>query len=270
MLGWLFPSSSPVDEELRLWIESRARWIVLHYPDLIEFPVRLPLREDFPEPYERSHDAASALMRRIQSYLGLGQERIRLAFYTEGDGLDELRLRYGAEGITSKGAAGTFHGGGFRGQRGAGLSTISINESSLASEIRLAATLAHELGHFILLERGKPGGDLEDHEQLTDLLTIYSGFGIFTANSINYSSSTSDGIWTSWQVGRLGYLSAEIAGYALALYAKLRGEPKPKWRTFLDTDPRAYFEQSRRFLDRRYGKGPLTPDRLDGQDDFLD
>lgn len=265
MLSWLFPSTCPVDEEHRLWIESRAGWIVRNYPDLIELPVRLPLREDFPDPYERSHDAASALMRRIQSYLGLGDERIRLAFYREGDGLDELRLLYGAEGISSRGTAGTFHGGGFRG----GLSTISINEDSLASEIRLAATLAHELGHFILLVRSKPGGDLEDHEPLTDLLTIFSGFGIFTANCIVYSSSGSDGLWTNWQVGRLGYLSAEIAGYALALYAKLRGEPRPKWRSFLSTDPRAYLEQSRRFLNAHYGKGPLRLDRLDGQDTFL-
>ena len=60
---------------------------------------------------------------------------------------------------------------------------------------------------------------------------------------------------TSWSVGRLGYISAEIAGYALALYARLRGEPKPAWRKHLSADPRAYFEQSRRYLAAATGRG---------------
>jgi hypothetical protein len=47
----------------------------------------------------------------------------------------------------------------------------------------LVATLAHELGHIILLRPGLIKRTKEDMEPLNDLLTIFLGFGIFTANA---------------------------------------------------------------------------------------
>jgi hypothetical protein len=241
-------------------VEARARWIMGSFPRLIELPVRRPLREDFPDVFDGSPDSATALFDRVKSYLGLGEERIRIAFYREDDGLDELRLHYSGSAGGEAGTAGLFvHGEGFRHEE----PTVFVNHSQLADQVRLTSTLAHELGHFMLLVPPLPGADEEDHEPLTDLLTIFSGFGILTANTIVYSRSSEAGLMSRWQIGRTGYLSAEIAAYALAIYARLRGELRPVWRTHLDADPRAYFEQSRRYLLKRFGKGPLGADDLE-------
>ena len=48
---------------------------------------------------------------------------------------------------------------------------------------RAVAVIAHELAHVLLLGNGYLGGHEKDHEELTDLLTVFSGLGIFTANA---------------------------------------------------------------------------------------
>ena len=133
-----------------------------------------------------------------------------------------------------------------------GRPTIHLNEASLKDEVGLAATLAHELSHYLLLvpRPSPPGANESDHEPLTDLVTIFAGFGVFTANAIVRSTSKDEGLSSTWSVSRSGYLSAQLAGYALARYAQARAETKPAWRKHLSADPRAYFEQSRRFLRR--------------------
>ncbi|HEY2825858.1 MAG TPA: hypothetical protein VGI83_09955 [Gemmatimonadales bacterium] len=94
-----------------------------------------------------------------------------------------------------------------------------------------------------------PGADGEDHEPLTDLLTVFTGFGIFAANAAFRFESSNSG----WRTRRLGYLTAPMFGYALACHAWLRGEAgsheQPRWARFLDTNPRGYFKQGTRFLE---------------------
>jgi hypothetical protein len=48
----------------------------------------------------------------------------------------------------------------------------------------LVATLAHELGHVILLRPGLVKANEADMEPLNDLLTVFLGFGVFNANSV--------------------------------------------------------------------------------------
>lgn len=68
MFEWLFPSSCPLEPDERAWVDARVAWILRSYPHLVEFPVRLPLRSDFPDAYDGTRDAACALFRRIQTY----------------------------------------------------------------------------------------------------------------------------------------------------------------------------------------------------------
>jgi hypothetical protein len=85
-------------------------------------------------------------------------------------------------------------------------------------------------------------------EPLNDLLTIFLGFGVFTANSAfrfeQHASYASQG----WSTQRIGYLSEELLGYALARFAFERREGKPAWVSFLSTNIAAYFKRSARWL----------------------
>lgn len=86
-----------------------------------------------------------------------------------------------------------------------------------------------------------------DHEPLTDLLTVFFGLGIFSANAAFELSQRPGG----WSAGRLGYLTEPMFGYALAFYTWLRGDPDPDWSRYLDTNPRSYMKKGLRYLSKR-------------------
>ena len=121
-----------------------------------------------------------------------------------------------------------------------------MRRGAAARPVALVATIAHELGHVRLLDEGRISADQRDHEPLTDLLTVYFGLGVFTANAaFDFRQGR-----TGWSYQRLGYLTEQMYGYALACYAHLRGETAPRWARHLDTNPRGYLKQSLRYLER--------------------
>jgi hypothetical protein len=80
-------------------------------------------------------------------------------------------------------------------------------------------------------------------EQLNDLLMVFLGFGIFTANSALRFEQHSDNTSQGWSASRLGYLSEEELGYALSRFAFERGERKPPWMSFLATNIASYMKR---------------------------
>jgi hypothetical protein len=112
---------------------------------------------------------------------------------------------------------------------------------------RVVAVAAHELCHHKLLYRGLASSSEGDHEPLTDLATVFFGLGVFTANAA-YTFSQGRGGWRRQQ---LGYINQPMFGYALARVAALRGEHDPAWARYLDTNPRGYFKQARRYLEKQ-------------------
>jgi hypothetical protein len=110
-------------------------------------------------------------------------------------------------------------------------------------------SIAHELGHVHLLGHDRISGEAEDHEPLTDLLTVYFGLGVLTANSVIREQYWHEGYSSGWKMGRQGYLTMPIYGYALARFARLRGEDGEEWSRELRPDVRSAFKQSMRFLE---------------------
>ena len=125
---------------------------------------------------------------------------------------------------------------------------VAIRGTQLKDPLSLVATVAHELGHVILLGGGLMDPKTQDHEPVTDLLTVFLGLGIFTANSAGRFSQYQDERHQGWSMQRLGYLPEEVFGYALAKFAFERGENKPGWIRHLSTNPKAYFKRSQAWL----------------------
>jgi hypothetical protein len=119
----------------------------------------------------------------------------------------------------------------------------------------LVATMAHELCHVHLLGDGRISRTEEDHEPLTDLLTVFMGFGIFGANASFREKGWSDGRMYGWSAAKLGYLHQDTWGYAMAAFAHLRGERRPNWAKHLRPDVRRAFRQSEAYLDK-FGMPP--------------
>jgi hypothetical protein len=154
-----------------------------------------------------------------------------------------------------------------------GQPVIGLYAAEAADLHLLTAIIAHELGHVRLLGEGRITTSRKDHERLTDLLTVYLGFGVFTANAALRYAKTTRG-WTAGPVGylderrlnaarddgysRLGYLTEAEFGYAMACHAWLRRETRPAWADHLDPGPRAHLRQGLAYL-RRATRGHRLP-----------
>jgi hypothetical protein len=241
-----FRCKCPVSEEQRSWLEYRMGWLAEQFgmDRLRDVRVILPSVEFFPDPYHGTEQDVRRLLPRVCEYMGVDLGRVCLGFYSEQE--PDLGEQFRPEG-SSRGTVGLYSGGSD--------TRILIETSRLSDPLSVVATLAHELGHVHLLGDGRISRDTEDHEPLTDLLTVFMGMGLFTANAVLRESREAELRSTRWQLRRQGYLSMPMYGYALSLFAWLRGESRPAWARYLRPDVRVPFQQGLRFLSRRGTSG---------------
>lgn len=161
-----------------------------------------------------------------------------------------------------------------------GRAVISLDQSESADQKLLAAIAVHELCHLRLLGERRIRRDRQDGERLTDLLTVYFGFGILATNAAMRFARADRG-WSAVPLGeldditlnaarrdgyhRLGYLSSAEFGYALACYCWLRGEQDPGWSRYVNPGPLLHLKQGLAFLARTSAAGELPTQRLLGQ-----
>jgi hypothetical protein len=147
-----------------------------------------------------------------------------------------------------------------------GQAVIALDRSEAADRPYLAALIAHELGHVRLLGEDRYDSAKADHERLTDLITVYFGLGVLTANAAMRFSRGRRGFTiipqgqfndldlnaadSSSGYRRLGYLSTREFGYALACYARMRGEASPAWARYLSPGQAGYLAQGLAYLNR--------------------
>jgi hypothetical protein len=240
----------PVVEREQHWIESSMDWFRGQFGDgAMRRPVILPTDDYFPGTYTGTDDEVRAVVRRVSGYMSVDPDSVEVEFYRESAphvaGLGQLNQR---------GTAGHY-------VVRNGRPVIGIEDAMAASPTALIATIAHELGHHLLLGAKRIEPDREDGEPLTDLLTVYFGLGIFGANAalefsrtfprergtLRYTQVYSRG---GWRASRLGYLTEPMFGYALARYAWLRGEEHPVWISYVDGNPRDAMRKGLRYLNR--------------------
>lgn len=232
-----FSPKCPVDPESKRWIEERFTWLTdeLGIRRLTSGKMILPTAEFLPLDYECTEEGIGDLMNRVAEYMDVDPTRLTLNFYEDNSPQ--------FEGAINSRTAGLY-------VENEGNFDIWLAIDGLDDPAGVLATLAHEIGHVVLLGQRRVSPDEEDHEQLTDLLTVFLGLGIFPANSVVHETNWTGGGWSGWSIGKQGYLSMNMFGYALALYALARGEPKPQWATHLRPDVKAYLRRSIRYITR--------------------
>jgi len=242
-----FSSKLPVDDDERLWVDEGFARLekMLGRSRLLEAKVIEPIPEHFPDAYDASEAAAEILFARVCDYMQVERRRLKLEIFP--DETEELRETSHWNINTGRQAAGVY----IRdeaAEKEEDRVAIALRSTLLKEPIALVATVAHELGHVILLGGGHMDRNTPDHEPMTDLLTVFLGFGIFSANSAARFKQYSDAGWHGWSMQRLGYLPQEVYGYALAKFAAERSESKPEWSRHLSTNVRVYFKRSRAWL----------------------
>lgn len=234
----------PLDE--KEWIESSLQWLLKEFGEdyFLKRQTILPESSFFPDKYQGTEDCVRDLVKRVCAYMDVNPDLVEVDFFFDRDETAS-KHRLGSEREYS-GAAGLYYSADANRTR----RKIAINVSQFKTPTSLVATVAHELGHVILLGGGKVSNDEKDHEHLTDLITVFLGLGIFTANSAFQFSQWQDHSHQGWSASRLGYMSEEMFGYSLAAYTWMRGETNPKWSGHLAMNVGHYFKQSLKFFEK--------------------
>jgi hypothetical protein len=244
-MKWFAPQC-PVDEKQQLWIEQSSAWIVKQFEiQARDVVVVLPTPEFFPDTYRAEEEDVDSLLKRVCDYMRVSRDRLELELFS--DKSKEMRNHLPMFESSGRGAAGEFV------SSGAGRIKIRISTDHLNDPMSMIAVIAHELGHVLLLADSRISSERKDHEHLTDLLTVWLGLGIFTANSTFKFSQWSGGFKQGWESRRLGYLTEQMFGYSLAWFAFARGERRPPWSKYLQGNSGPYFKSSMRFLERARG-----------------
>ncbi|WP_103961554.1 hypothetical protein [Nonomuraea solani] len=186
-------------------------------------------------------DRVNALVSKVRRLMAVDVSTIEVEFFD------------GVEAVAGERTVGHYY------QEGSS-HVVGFDRKEVSDLAYLTAVIAHELCHVRLIGEGRISAEREDQERLTDLLTVYLGFGVFTANAAMKFARASRG----WQIiprgyltdetlnsatnngetRRLGYLTQPEFGYALARYCRLRGESRPSWIAHLHPGARTALTQS--------------------------
>lgn len=232
-----------LDEDHQRWMDASAQSLMrlLGRQRVLNATVITPDDRYFPDPYRADEASAHRIAGRIAGYLGVSPTSFELSFLedAESPALRDLPTGY----RRTRGAAGLYlH------EPTDGRYTIAVRRDLFCDPARLAATLVHELTHVILLGGGLMDQHAPHMEPLTDLATVLLGCGILTANAAFIFRQDGIGRSGAWSVTTQGYLDERAWAYALAWYARERGEPRPEWRADLAANIRPYFDRAERQL----------------------
>ncbi len=230
----------PLDYEGRKYFEKNLLWLMAQFPEpaIEKRKIITPTNEDFPIKWQGSEENAQSLLDIICTQMQIDTSDIALhfferpskEFYLNGDVL------FAQNEPDVEEAAGLYHP-----EKIQGKNIIEIDSSLLKNPQQLIAVMAHELSHFKLL--GQLQMEVND-EMLTDLATVFFGFGIFNANSAFQFINEYD----RWGHDALGYLQIEEWAYALALFAFIRHEDEPIWKKYLNSTITPPFEKCLKYL----------------------
>ena len=247
-----FTPKLPITEEQRLWVNEGFHRLekLVGRTRMLEARVIEPTAEDFPDRFDKTPEAIEDLFARVCGYMNVERGIIKLEIFP--DETEELRSMLPSWSSRGGGhAAGLYlHALEQQEENGAdGRMVVAIRSTMLKDPMSLVATVAHELGHVILLGGKLITSNISDHERLTDLLTVFLGLGIFTANSATRFKQFQEERKIGWSMSSLGYLPEPVFGYALAKFAIERGD-KAAWARHLTPNVKADFKSSRRWLEK--------------------
>jgi hypothetical protein len=161
----------PIEQD---WIERSMDWFQVEFGTQRRHgEVVLPNDDYFPGVYQGTHGDVRAVLARLCKHMDIDPAGVELEHYPDDDPELSAHIPMYTE---STGAAGHH-------RTRDGRSVIGIRDDLARRPMALVATIAHELGHALLLGDGRVSAERDDHEPLTDLLTIFFGLGVFAANA---------------------------------------------------------------------------------------
>lgn len=234
-------TNCPIPEDTRIWMENALIWLINQFGEekILKVNTLIPSVIDFPVKFDGSEQSAIDTSLIVAKQMDIDPSQIVVDFFNN----QLLEIKNGM-------------GGGLHGQQydneiypaaiynGKTIDnkfSISIEISQIKSPETLIPLLSHEMAHIKILGENRL---TENDEYLTDLVTVFFGLGIFNANAAFKFKSDPD----YWSYNKLGYLSQQEWGYALALYAYIKNETDSDWLKFLSPNIKSDFKKSIIFI----------------------
>ena len=231
MFGWKKRTPKcPVDPETKKWLEDKFSWLADEFglATVCSATTIEPTSEFLPTEYKANGPVIDDLMARVANFMNVVPESLVLSYY------DDDKPVIGEEQIEQ------FSSGNDR--------EIWLEANSLENPAYVVASLSREIAHVRLCLLDSSLANEEDHEEMSELLAIFLGVGIFLANTAFLDGSWSEGTESGWSMVRTSNLSMDMFGYALALYALARDEQQPEWARHLRPDVRVPLKNSIRYI----------------------
>jgi hypothetical protein len=241
-LSWFIAAKCPVDAETKEWLEESFNWLIdeLSAETLTANVVVLPTPEFFPDPLTGKPSDIRRMSERVCQYMDIEPKEVDFQLYSKA--LEDQARRSKVPEVVGHPK--------FAYKKQKGKYNLRLEAAQVAKADGLVATVAHELAHVILIGENRLDRARADHEEMADLLTVFYGLGVFTANSAVALAEARNSLYEGGPHLRDGYMTEEMYGYALALFVYTRGESKPKWASLLNANVRHYFKQGLKYLEK--------------------
>jgi hypothetical protein len=242
---WPFQKSTFLDMEDEAWQVETWGWFLNKFGGLDrwrETELITPSPKYFPPTDKKGEERAAHLFESVKDLAGMHDWPCELAAQPSRADLkvgDVVALK-----PINQPPAGTFR---FEDNQ----AVISYEPSDISNPVALIATLIHELAHYRLAAVfGEIPGGAEVHEYTTDLLTVFLGFGLFSANSAFNFSQHHDTGSQGWQYSRRGYLGERGFIFGLAIFLELKQQSAetaaPYLKRHLNSDLRSALKYIRK------------------------
>jgi hypothetical protein len=247
----IFGARLPIDRDELDFQLATFKWLIGRFGPVCARPLILPTRAHFPLSGATGEAGVREIFDSVRAAAGMADWPCELRA-----GKSDVPTAAGnAHLLRHEGApapCGTFQvAEGPGGRHG----LITYNPGMERDPPGLAATFAHELGHYLMATAaGTPPGGWELHELHTDLTAVYLGFGVFLANGARNFNQFQSGGEMGWSSRTQGYLSEGALVTATAIFQRLAG------RAPMDAAPwlKDYLRKDMKQADRALLK--LAPD----------
>lgn len=236
----------------REWLWSALESVIAKRgePAFLEAPIVLPNDHHFPDRFTRDERGVAAIADRLLDYAGLGHLGVSVEIFDEEVDVHEIGLDGQASKWSHEGAAAWFAG------IDRGICRFGAQRASLADPLGLVASMAHETAHAFRRSHRLEHESRDHEEKLTDVTTVYLGFGVLTtATTARFTTRSHGNLGSSYSHKQQGYLSPAAMSFLLASQLVLRGYDDRTIRFFakqLPANQRSLLLRAIKELDRRW------------------
>jgi tetratricopeptide (TPR) repeat protein len=239
------PSITQRDKD---WVEDNLAWLIEVFGmDLEQQPFILPTTDVFPYDDLKDPEQFQRFFEQMCAYWALNPNEIVVKFFD--DVTSRQWTNWVSNGVQSN-PIGLYYQSYSPDEKPF---TIELALSNFDNVQLLISVMAHELAHVQLLGKKYIGDDHPDKEPLTDLATIYFGFGLLMANAGFRANMGA--------IFRSGYLPSELISYANALMCFVTQRSADEYAPFLNRNTNELFRKDFKWLVTTH-ETKLSPEKV--------